>query len=77
MPGATAMAMQLYFTRPARPYHNGSNICHSLSRRKNCNTAILLSPSTKEPKLYENVNKKPSINQEIINLMKSHLMHIG
>ena len=37
---------------------------------------IRLTLSTKEPKLYRNVDSKPNINQKIFNLMKPHLMQI-
>ena len=38
---------------------------------------IRLTLSTKEPKSYQNVDTKPTINQEIIYLMKPHLTQIS
>ena len=49
--------LQLYITRRAPPYQNGSNTCNPCLEEK---IAIRLTLSTTEPKLHQNVNTKPS-----------------
>ena len=49
--------IQLYITRRAPPYQNGSNRCNLCLEEK---IAIWLTLSTREPKLHQNVNTKPS-----------------
>ena len=51
--------IQLYITRQARPYQNGSNRCDR-TKKLRCYKQIRLTLSTKETNLYQNVDTKPS-----------------
>ena len=53
--------MQLYITRQALPYQNGSNRCNlCLEKKLRYYKEIQLTLSTKKPKLYQNVDTKPT-----------------